>query len=81
MPSGRQALGRVERQTRRRLAANLKSARARLGLSQERTAERADFSLQYYQRIERGIPNTPIDTLTRLARALDVDVAELLRKP
>lgn len=69
---------RAQKRTRRRLALNLKAARARLGLSQERAAEKAGYSLQYVQRIEREIVNTPLDTLSRLAHALRITPAQLL---
>jgi transcriptional regulator with XRE-family HTH domain len=78
---GDAAVERLQLQTRRRLALNLKAARARLGLSQERAAEKAGYSLQYFQRIERCIVNTPIDTITRLSAALRLDPAELLSRP
>ena len=59
-------------------AANLKAERARLGLSQERAAERVGFSLQYLQRIERCIVNVPLDTLVKFARGYGVEPVELL---
>lgn len=72
----------LRRELRRgRLAENLRSERKRLRLTQERAAERAGFSLQYFQRIEREIVNVPLDTVARLARALQVDPGRLLVKP
>jgi len=70
----------LRRECRRRLADNLRSERKRLGLTQERTAERAGYSLQYFQRIEREMVNVPLDTVARLAHALQVDPAQLIRK-
>jgi transcriptional regulator with XRE-family HTH domain len=76
-----EAFKKAQGQLRRRLALNLKAARLRMGLSQEKTAERAGFSLQYFQRIERLMVNVPLDTLTRLALALRTEPADLLAKP
>ncbi len=75
-----EAIKKAQGQIRKRLALNLKAARLRMGLSQERTAERAGFSLQYFQRIERVMVNVPLDTLTRLAVALRMEPADLLSK-
>jgi transcriptional regulator with XRE-family HTH domain len=69
------------RELRHRLADGLRSERKRLGLSQERAAEKAGYSLQYFQRIEREIVNVPLDTLARLAHAFGVDPVRLLRGP
>jgi len=71
----------LRRELRGRLAENLRSERKRLRLTQERAAERAGFSLQYFQRIEREIVNVPLDTVARLAQALQVDPGRLLVKP
>ena len=65
---------------RRRFGENLKRERARLGLTQEAAAGLVGFSLQYVQRIERGIVNVPLDTIARFAAALQVDPAGLLRE-
>ena len=69
---------RAAQDLRRRLAANLRAQRERLGLTQERAAERVGFSLQYYQRIERQIVNVPLDTVARCALAFSVDPQELM---
>lgn len=74
----REALQLTAAKARRRLSLNLKKERARLSLSQERAAEAADFSLQYYQRIERQIVNAPLDTIARLAFVFGVEPHELL---
>jgi transcriptional regulator with XRE-family HTH domain len=78
MAATRTSLGKLQVQARRVLAANLKAQREQLGLTQEQTAERVGFSLQYTQRIERCIVNVPLDTLVRLAHALGVTPAQLL---
>ncbi len=68
----------LRRETRSRLAVNLRRRRAHLGLTQEAAAERVGFSLQYVQRIERGIVNVPIDTIARFAFAFQVAPSRLL---
>ena len=78
-PHGLRANEKQRREFRGRLAANLRSERRRLGLTQEKAAEKAGYSLQYLQRIEREIVNVPRDTVARLAHALQVDPARLLR--
>jgi transcriptional regulator with XRE-family HTH domain len=67
--------------TRQRFADNLRAHRRRLRLTQERAAEKVGFSLQYLQRIERCIPNVPMDTISRFAAVFGVDPADLLREP
>lgn len=77
----RSSLAKLQMATRRVLAANLRLERQRLGLSQERAAERVRLSLQYLQRIERCIVNVPLDTLVRFARGYGVDPSDLLKPP
>jgi len=64
---------------RYRISANLKRYRAQRGISQEALAEQADFHRTYISQLERCVTNISIDGLERLARALDVDILELLR--
>ena len=75
----RRTVDKLRAALRRRVSANLRRHRARLDLTQERMAERSGFALQYYQRIERKLVNVPLDTLARLAKALEVDPRELLK--
>lgn len=65
--------------TREVLAENLRSARRRQGLSQEELAYRADIDRTYVSALERGVYAATIDVLERLARALDMQVWELLK--
>ena len=62
-----------------RVGAQLREWRQRRQLTQERLAERAGLSYKFVGEIERGAGNPTIQTLSRLAAALDVDLAELLR--
>ncbi len=66
---------------RSRIAVNLKRLRTERGLSQERMAELADFHRTYVSQLERCVTNISVDGLDRIARALDVDVVDLLVKP
>lgn len=60
------------------LAANIKTYRIKSGLSQDKLASKADISTRYYQDIEAGNKQPSIDTLFKLAKALDVDFSVLL---
>lgn len=63
-----------------RIASNFKKLRAQKGYSQERVARLADLSLNTVIRIESGTNKNPtIDTLTKIARALEVSVEDLIK--
>lgn len=64
---------------RQRISANVKSIRRERGLSQEKTAELADFHRTYISQLERCVTNISIDGLERLAKALSVDITDLLK--
>jgi transcriptional regulator with XRE-family HTH domain len=66
------------RQVRARLGARLREWRRLRRLTQEALAERAGLSYKFIGEIERGRGNPTIDTLARLAEALDIDVTDLL---
>lgn len=66
---------------RDRIAANLKRLRKLRGLSQEHLGEVADFHRTYVSQLERRLTNVSIDGLERLAKALGVDVRDLLAPP
>jgi transcriptional regulator with XRE-family HTH domain len=63
------------------LALNLKILRQAKGMSQEELAHRADIDRTYVSSLERSIYNASIDVVERLANALDVQAADLLKKP
>ncbi len=50
-------------------------------LTQEELAERADISVSFLSMIERGERAPHIETLARIAEALDVELAELFSAP
>ncbi|SDQ29893.1 Helix-turn-helix [Pseudoxanthomonas sp. CF385] len=65
---------------RERISTNLSRLRKGRGLSQEQLAELAQFHRTYVSQLERCVTNISIDGLERLARALEVDVLELLQR-
>ena len=65
---------------RQRFARNLKAKRTDLGISQEALAEEAGLHRTYIGSVERAERNVSIDGMERLAKALGVDIADLLLK-
>jgi transcriptional regulator with XRE-family HTH domain len=65
----------------RLLGENVKRERLARGLSQEKLAEDAGMQRSYVSDIERGVRNPSVHALGRLAAALGVDAADLLRTP
>lgn len=63
------------------LARNLRKARQAKGLSQEELAHRASVDRTYVSAIERRVYAASIEVVDRLARELDVEAADLLRRP
>jgi transcriptional regulator with XRE-family HTH domain len=62
------------------LGAAVRSMRTELGLPQESLAARAGMDRSYYGAIERGEFNVSLDTIVKIARALEVSAAALLRQ-
>jgi transcriptional regulator with XRE-family HTH domain len=63
------------------VAWNLRRLRVKRDLSQEALAVDAGVDRSYVGRIERGVENPTVETLDRLAKALEVPPAELLLMP
>lgn len=61
------------------LAENLRRLRSEHGLSQEAFALTSGIHRTYVGGIERGERNVTLDTLARIAKAFDVEAADLLR--
>lgn len=63
---------------RKRVGANMRSAREALGVSQEELADRAGVHRTYISGVERGVRNPTITVLEKIAKALRVKAATLL---
>ena len=62
----------------KKIGAKIREERKRVGLTQEALAEKAELSLSQVGYIERGEVKPSIDSLVRLASALDVTPSSLL---
>lgn len=62
------------------MAHNLRRVRRAKGLSQEELAHRAGIDRTYVSSLERSVYNASIDVVDRLARALGVEAADLLKR-
>lgn len=63
-----------------KIGKNIKRLRQEKGISQDRLSKLADLSLNTVVTVESGLnPNPTIETLTRIARALDVGVDDLIK--
>jgi transcriptional regulator with XRE-family HTH domain len=62
-----------------KIADNLKKLRSKKGLSLEKIARLADLSLNTIVKVENGVNQNPtIETLTKIAKALEVKVDDLI---
>lgn len=57
---------------------NLKKVRTNTSISQEKLAELAGLHRTYVSSVERGERNVSLETIEKLASALDVTMAELM---
>jgi len=64
---------------RKLVARNVRTFRKKLGLSQEALAERADMHWTFISGVERGRYNLSLDSLVRIAKALEREPFELLK--
>ena len=62
------------------LALNLRRLRQAKGLSQEELAHQADIDRTYVSALERSVYAAGIDVVDRLARVLEVEAADLLKR-
>jgi transcriptional regulator with XRE-family HTH domain len=62
-------------------AANVRKLRKAQGLSQEELAHRSDIDRTYISSLERSIYAAGIDVVDRIAVALGVEAADLLKRP
>ena len=61
------------------LGARISERRTNLGLGQERLALDAGLHRTYLTTVERGMRNPSLETLCRIASALNCDVADLVQ--
>lgn len=64
---------------RKQFAANLRATRDKLGLSQEEVGFRCGLHPTEISRLERAVREPRLSTMVRLARALDIQISELVR--
>ena len=63
------------------IASNLKKIRAEKSYPLEKVARLADLSLNTIVKIENGVNQNPtIDTLSKIAKALEIKVDDLIQK-
>lgn len=63
-----------------KISENLKKYRSQKGYSLEKIARAADLSLNTIIKVENGINKNPtIETLTKIAKALEVGVDDLIK--
>ncbi len=65
-------------QERRRIGERIRATRLLRNLTQEDVFLRVPVARSYYQEIESGYANPSLVTLLRIARVLDVSLAELV---
>jgi transcriptional regulator with XRE-family HTH domain len=63
---------------RKILGENIRTHRRNIGWSQEKLAEKSDLHHNYIGDIERGEENVSVDTLMRIAKAMNVNLGELV---
>jgi transcriptional regulator with XRE-family HTH domain len=63
------------------LALNLRKLRRVRGISQEELAHRAKIDRTYISSLERNLYAASIDVLDRIARVLEVEASDLLKRP
>jgi len=61
------------------ISAGIRAKREAAGLSQDRLAAKAGISSRYYQAVETAKKQPSLDTIFKIARALDCDYTELLK--
>jgi transcriptional regulator with XRE-family HTH domain len=66
------------RQYQRAVGERIRKARWLAGWTQRRAAEEADLDFRYYCDLERGAGNPKLETLFRIARALNRRASELI---
>lgn len=76
----RQIASLLRMEIREIFARNLRAARQVRRLSQEELAHRAGLDRTYISSLERSVYTPTIDVVDRLAKAMDMDLLDLLRR-
>lgn len=62
------------------ISENIKKARAKLGLTQDDLAKKADIKYTTLTKVESGVVNKPsVQTMAKIAKALGVSIEDLLK--
>ena len=62
------------------IGGNVKKIRAKLGLTQDDLAKKADIKYTTLMKVESGTVNKPsVQTMAKIAKALDVNIEDLLK--
>jgi transcriptional regulator with XRE-family HTH domain len=69
------------RDLRQAFAANLRRLRHPKGISQEGLAYSAEVNRSYLSKLEKGVSYPGLEIIAKLANALGIEAAELLRLP
>lgn len=70
----------MENNIRLRIGRKIKDLRKKRKMTQEKLSEVAEIDYKYIQRLEgKNPPALKVDTIERLARALNVEPSELLK--
>lgn len=65
---------------RKSVGERIRYERKSAGLTQEELGEKAELSYKYIGELERGQVNVSLDTLYRIATALEITIGELIAK-
>ncbi len=57
---------------------NIRIARSKIGLTQQKVADKAKMHVNYYARIERGEENPSYEALEKIIKALEIKSSEVL---
>jgi len=61
-----------------KLGKNIKSAREKVGLTQDEVAQKANIHVSYYSRIERGVVNPSYEVLENIFKVLKVKSKDIM---
>lgn len=62
------------------ISENIKKLRAKLGLTQDDLAKKADVKYTTLMKVESGVVNKPsVQTMAKLAKALGVSIEDLIK--